>query len=105
MSFPSDRRAQLYARPVKGRAWTPKTVAHILTSEAALGYLMHGGRPVTGPDGKPVRIGPPLWDRPTRDALIAKTAPKRPAADRQLEIAAGQRLNPERKRRKATSHP
>ena len=74
---PSGRRAQLYARPVKGHHWTHTTVKHILTSEAALGYLMHDGRPVVGPDGKPTRIAPPLWDRPTRDALIAKTAPKR----------------------------
>ena len=47
---PSDRRAQLYARPMKGHAWTAKTIKHILTSEAALGYLMHDGRPVTGAD-------------------------------------------------------
>jgi site-specific DNA recombinase len=74
---PSDRRAQLYARPAKGHHWTAKTIKHILTSEAALGYLMHDGRPVTGNDGKPTRIAPPLWDRPTHEALIAKTAPKR----------------------------
>ncbi len=74
---PADRRAQIYARPEKGGAWLPKTVKHILTSEAALGYLMHGGRPVTGPDGKPTRIAPPLWDRPTHAALVAKTAPER----------------------------
>ena len=49
---PSDRRAQLYARPMKGHLWTAKTVKHILTSEAALGYLMHDGRPVTGADGQ-----------------------------------------------------
>lgn len=73
---PSDRRAQLYARPVKGHAWTAKTVKHILTSEAALGYLMHDGRPVIA-DGKPVRIAEPLWDRPTHDALVKATAPKR----------------------------
>ena len=41
---PSDRRAQLYARPMKGHVWTAKTVKHILTSEAALGFLMHDGR-------------------------------------------------------------
>jgi site-specific DNA recombinase len=74
---PTDRRAQIYARPEKGTVWTPKTVKHILTSEAALGYLMHGGRPVTGTDGKPTRIAPPLWDRPTHAALVVKTAPKR----------------------------
>ncbi len=74
---PSDRRAQLYARPMKGHLWTAKTVKHILTSEAALGYLMHDGRPVTGADGRPTRIAEPLWDRPTQDALVAATAPKR----------------------------
>ena len=73
---PSDRRAQLYARPVKGHVWTPKTVKHILTSEAALGFLMHDGRPVMM-NGRPTRIAEPLWDRPTHDALIKATAPKR----------------------------
>jgi DNA invertase Pin-like site-specific DNA recombinase len=74
---PSDRRAELYARPKRGHVWTAKTVKHILTSEAALGYLMHDGRPVTGPDGKPTRIAEPLWDRPAHDALVARTAPRR----------------------------
>ncbi|MBV9447649.1 MAG: recombinase family protein [Streptosporangiaceae bacterium] len=77
---PSDRRAQLYARPMKGHVWTAKTVKHILTSEAALGFLMHDGRPVIGADGRPTRIAEPLWDRPTHDALIAATAPKRSAS-------------------------
>jgi hypothetical protein len=61
---------------MKGHVWTAKTVAHVLTSEAALGYLMHDGRPVIT-DGKPVRIAEPLWDRPTHDALVKATAPKR----------------------------
>jgi site-specific DNA recombinase len=74
---PGDRLAQLYGRPLKGTPWTHKTVKHILCSEAALGYLMHQGRPVTGDDGRPVRIAEPLWDRPTHEALVAKTAPKR----------------------------
>jgi site-specific DNA recombinase len=74
---PSDRRAQLYGRPVKGGPWNPHTVKHILCSEAALGYLMHGGRPVLGADGRPVRIAEPLWDRATHDALVQATAPKR----------------------------
>jgi hypothetical protein len=39
---------------------------------------MHEGRPVIGEDGRPVRIAEPLWDRATHDALVAKTAPKRP---------------------------
>jgi hypothetical protein len=62
---------------MKGGEWTPKTVKHILTSEAALGYLMHGGRPVIGTDGRPTRIADPLWDRPTREALVEATKPKR----------------------------
>jgi DNA invertase Pin-like site-specific DNA recombinase len=74
---PSDRRAQLYGRPMSGAPWRAKTVKHILCSEAALGYLMHGGRPVIGADGRPVRTCEPLWDRATHDALVAKTAPKR----------------------------
>jgi site-specific DNA recombinase len=74
---PSDRRAQLYSRPLKGGAWTGSALKHILLSEAALGYLLHEGRPVTGADGRPVRIAEPLWDRATRDALVQATAPKR----------------------------
>jgi site-specific DNA recombinase len=62
---------------VKGAEWKPSTVQHILTSEAALGYLMHGGRPVIGANGRPTRIADPLWDRPTREALVAATKPKR----------------------------
>jgi site-specific DNA recombinase len=74
---PSDRRAQLYGRPLEGGAWTAKTVKHILCSEAALGYLMHDGRPVIGGDGRPARMAEPLWDRATHDALVTATAPKR----------------------------
>ena len=74
---PNDRRAQLYGRPLKGGPWTGHTLKHILCSEAALGYLLHGGRPVLGGDGRPVRLAEPLWDRATRDALIKATATKR----------------------------
>jgi DNA invertase Pin-like site-specific DNA recombinase len=74
---PSDRRAELYSRPGKGHRWTAKSVEHILTSEAALGYLMHGGRPVLGKDSRPTRIAEPLWDRVTRDDLVEATRPKR----------------------------
>jgi site-specific DNA recombinase len=73
---PSDRRAQLYGRTLSGASWTGKTVRYILHSEASLGYLMHGGRPVTGEDGRPVRIAAPLWDRPAHDALLEATAPR-----------------------------
>jgi hypothetical protein len=79
---PFDRLAQLYGRPVKGRVWIANTLKYILCSEAALGYLMHNRRPVTGSDGRPVRIAEPLWDRATHDALVAKTAPKRPGMPR-----------------------
>ncbi|MBV6696612.1 recombinase family protein [Kitasatospora aureofaciens] len=74
---PSDRRAQLYGRKPKGSPWVARSVYEILTSEAALGYLMHGGRPVLGQDGRPMRLADPLWDQATHDALVAKTAPKR----------------------------
>lgn len=74
---PGDRRAQLYGRPLAGSPWTAKTVRGILRSEAALGYLMHQGKPVIGPDGHPVRIAEPLWDHPTHVALLKATDPKR----------------------------
>lgn len=73
---PMDRLAELYGRPPKGRPWTHAALRHVLTSEAALGYLMHQGRPVTGADGRPVRIAEPLWDRTTHEALVAATAPR-----------------------------
>ncbi|MFI1940306.1 recombinase family protein [Streptomyces purpureus] len=74
---PADHRSVMYGRSPKGSPWRAKTLKGILTSEAALGFLMHGERPVLGADGHPVRLADPLWDRATRDALIAKTAPKR----------------------------
>ncbi|WP_370091724.1 recombinase family protein [Streptacidiphilus sp. MAP12-20] len=77
---PSDRRAQLYGRPLKGTPWNAKSLRAILTSDAALGYLMHQGRPVTGPDGKPRRIADPLWDAATHRALGEKLSPKRDGA-------------------------
>ncbi|MDH6139595.1 site-specific DNA recombinase [Kitasatospora sp. GP30] len=77
---PGDRRAQLYGREQKGSLWTAKTVKLILTSEAALGYLMHDGAPVIGEEGQPRRIAEPLWEPATRDALITATAIKRTAS-------------------------
>jgi Ankyrin repeats (many copies) len=74
---PGDRRAQLYGRPLKGGPWTGHTIKHILCSEAALGYLIHGKRPVLGADGRPIRMAEPLWDRATHDALVKATAPRR----------------------------
>ncbi|MFD7829932.1 recombinase family protein [Kitasatospora sp. NPDC059803] len=74
---PNDQLRVNYGREPKGTPWSNKSLKRILCSEAALGYLMHAGKPVLGKDGHPVRIGPALWDRATRDALIEKTAPKR----------------------------
>ncbi|MBC3841359.1 hypothetical protein GXW82_16815 [Streptacidiphilus sp. 4-A2] len=74
---PSDRRAQLYGRALKGTLWTQRALQKILTSEAALGYLMHDGRPVLDSNGRAVRLAEGLWDTATHDALIKATAPKR----------------------------
>lgn len=79
---PADHRAVMYGREPKGSPWTAKTLTLILTSKAALGYLMHAGRPVLGPDGHPVRIAPPLWDLATHNALVIKCAPKRSGGSR-----------------------
>jgi DNA invertase Pin-like site-specific DNA recombinase len=80
VASPSDRRAELYGRPRKGGVWNRKTLHVILTSQAALGYLIHDGRPVLGADGEPVRLAEPLWDRATHDALAAKLKPRRDGA-------------------------
>ncbi|MFI0940279.1 recombinase family protein [Streptomyces sp. NPDC021020] len=80
VASPSDRRAELYGRPRKGGMWNRKTLHVILTSPAALGYLIHDGRPVIGPDGEPVRLAEPLWDRATHDALVEKLRPRRDGA-------------------------
>ncbi|MBS2967030.1 zinc ribbon domain-containing protein [Actinocrinis puniceicyclus] len=44
-----------------------------------------------GANGEPIRIAPPLWDAATRDALIAKTAPKRTGsrAPKGLQLCSG----------------
>jgi site-specific DNA recombinase len=80
---PQDHLRVMYGRKPKGQKWTSSTLRSILISEAALGYLMHDGRAVIGRDGNKVRIAPPLWDEQTRQALIAKTAPKRRTPNRQ----------------------
>lgn len=72
---PADRLAVLYGREPEGKPWLANSLAKILTSEAALGYRMHQGRPLLGDDGRPVRIAPPLWDRATHQALKKKLAP------------------------------
>jgi DNA invertase Pin-like site-specific DNA recombinase len=74
---PNDHRAATYGREPKGNPWNPKTLIRILTSEAALGYLMHERRPVINGTGEKIRLAPELWDAATRDELIKKLAPKR----------------------------
>lgn len=75
---PSDRKAQIYGRPIKGKTWSAPSLTYILKGEAALGYLTHKGRAVIGSDGHPVRLAKPLWDRATHDALCEKLTPKSP---------------------------
>ncbi|GLF99365.1 recombinase family protein [Streptomyces yaizuensis] len=72
---PMDWLAVEYGREPKGSAWGGKALREMLLSEAALGYLMHKGRPVLDKNGKPYRVGPPLWDRATHLALKAKLNP------------------------------
>lgn len=88
---PADHRAVMYGREPQGKPWGPKTVLNILTSEAALGYLMHHRRPVLDKNGNPIRLADPLWDRATHDALVAKTAPKesRDRAPSSVSLLAG----------------
>ncbi|MGW7556222.1 recombinase family protein, partial [Streptomyces rimosus] len=73
---PADHRAVMYGRKPTGAPWQSSTLRDILQSEAALGYLMHGGRPVVGEDGHSVRLPgangepvEPLWDRATHEEL------------------------------------
>jgi site-specific DNA recombinase len=73
---PADHRAVMYGREPKGHTWTATTLRTILISEAALGFLMHGGKPVIGANGRPTRLAPELWSRATHDALIKKLRPK-----------------------------
>ena len=75
---PADRLAFNYGRPVKGSPWTAKSLHLILTSWAALGYLLHNGVPAIGADGQRIRLSQHQhWDEETRLALIEKTKPKR----------------------------
>uniref|UniRef100_UPI003D74A59E zinc ribbon domain-containing protein n=1 Tax=Streptomyces sp. bgisy031 TaxID=3413772 RepID=UPI003D74A59E len=68
-------------RPSRGGPWYPTSLRAILLSEAALGYLMHKGRPVIGKDGNPLRVSEGLWDRATHEALksalLARKMPTR----------------------------
>jgi DNA invertase Pin-like site-specific DNA recombinase len=83
---PMDYERVQYGREPQGASWRAQTIADMMTSEAALGYLMHDGRPVTREVSDPqtgetrmekVSIAPPLWDAAIRAALIKKLEPKR----------------------------
>jgi DNA invertase Pin-like site-specific DNA recombinase len=69
---PSDHRRALYGGQTRGKPWDGPALRNMLMSEAALGYLMHKGRPVIGDDGKPVQLAEPLWNRATHEALVKK---------------------------------
>lgn len=86
---PKDHRAVMYGREPQGTPWGHKMLMAILTSQAALGYLIHQGKPVLRPDGQPVQLADPLWDHATHTALVAKCAFKR---DRTRRAPRGERL-------------
>lgn len=89
---PRDHRGVAYGREPKGYLWSDKALKLILTSQAALGYLIHEGKPVLRQDGHPVRLADPLWDHATHKALVEKLTAKRPTgtrAPRGLRLLAG----------------
>jgi hypothetical protein len=71
-----DHRAVMYGRAPRGVPWNDKALRSILTSQAALGYLTHQGRPVLRPDGHPVQLAEPLWDHSVHMALLERLAPR-----------------------------
>ncbi|MGW3229430.1 recombinase family protein [Kitasatospora sp. NPDC001095] len=74
---PDDWRAVMYGREPQGKPWGGDSLRKILMSENALGYRMYKGRPLLDDDGRPIRIGPELWNRATHEALKKKLAPTR----------------------------
>ncbi|WP_261400418.1 MULTISPECIES: recombinase family protein [unclassified Streptomyces] len=83
---PGDHRAVMYGRQPTGAPWRSSSIREILMSEAALGYLMHGGKPVLDAEGHPRKVAEPLWDRSTHEALkrvLRQRGLARPAQDRQ----------------------
>jgi hypothetical protein len=74
---PAHHLAAMYGKPAGGRPRQPTSLKNTLLSEAALGYLMHQGRPVIDRDGNPVRLCEGLWDRSAHEALKKPLAPRR----------------------------
>ncbi|WP_457031136.1 recombinase family protein [Kitasatospora sp. P5_F3] len=89
---PADRMAVLYGREPQGLPWHGSSLRKILISEAALGYLMVGGKPHIGPDGRPVKVAPELWDRPTHEALKKRLTPQPTGKPRKERAARGERM-------------
>ncbi|MFE5734414.1 recombinase family protein [Streptomyces sp. NPDC056528] len=66
---PADHLAVMYGKSAAGRPWYPTSLRNMLLSEAAMGYLVHQGKPVIDRTGKPVRLCEGLWNRTTHNAL------------------------------------
>ncbi|NEB32755.1 recombinase family protein [Streptomyces sp. SID14446] len=79
---PADHERVSSGKAPRGGAWDGAALAKMLRSEAALGYLMHKGRPVVDEKGMPTRVAPQLWNRATHDALVRKLAPVKPYGKR-----------------------
>jgi DNA invertase Pin-like site-specific DNA recombinase len=73
---PMDHTRAMSGKPTRGSAWDGEAIRKMLVSEAALGYLMHKGKPVIGDDGKPIQLAEPLWNRATHEALLKRLRPK-----------------------------
>ncbi|MFJ6012329.1 recombinase family protein [Streptomyces sp. NPDC092952] len=73
---PQDELAVMYGREPKGILWSDHSLRRILTSKAALGYLLSQGEPICDEHGEPIKIAPELWDYSTHLALVEKCAPE-----------------------------
>ncbi|MCX5412248.1 recombinase family protein [Streptomyces sp. NBC_00059] len=73
---PADQLREIYGQKLRGAPWNTHSLGRILTSQAALGYLMHQNKPVLDSNGRPTKIGPELWDFATHLALVEKLTPK-----------------------------
>lgn len=73
---PADHLAVMYGKPARGRPRHPTSLKNIPLSEAALGYLMHNGKPVIDQDGHPVRLCEGLRGWTTHEALKGVLPPR-----------------------------
>ncbi|KUF18884.1 recombinase family protein [Streptomyces silvensis] len=74
---PADHERVMGGKEPRGGPWDGEALRKMLVSEAALGYLMHRGKPVVDDKGMPVRVATSLWNRETHEALVRKLAPKK----------------------------